>query len=73
MAAALDAVVVGRGAPQSITVDNGTEFASKAMDNDGDETALENAARCPHFPRTAAAARDRICAPVSSLLLETGA
>ena len=31
-AAALDAVVGQRGAPESITVDNGTEFASKAMD-----------------------------------------
>ena len=32
VAAALDNVVVLRGAPKSITVDNGTEFASKAMD-----------------------------------------
>jgi putative transposase len=32
VAIALDAVVALRGAPQSITVDNGTEFASKAMD-----------------------------------------
>jgi putative transposase len=32
VAAALDKIVVGRGAPKSITVDNGTEFASKAMD-----------------------------------------
>jgi putative transposase len=32
VAAALDTVVAGRGAPQSITVDNGTEFASRAMD-----------------------------------------
>ena len=32
VAAALDKVVADRGAPQSITVDNGTEFASKAMD-----------------------------------------
>lgn len=32
VAVALDAVVVSRGAPQSITVDNGTEFASKAME-----------------------------------------
>ena len=32
MAAALDKIVACRGAPQSITVDNGTEFASKAMD-----------------------------------------
>ncbi len=32
VAAALDKVVAWRGAPQSITVDNGTEFASKAMD-----------------------------------------
>ena len=28
----LDKIVAGRGAPRSITVDNGTEFASKAMD-----------------------------------------
>jgi putative transposase len=28
----LDEVIASRGAPQSITVDNGTEFASKAMD-----------------------------------------
>jgi putative transposase len=150
---ALDAVVAGRRAPQPITVDNGTEFASKAMDfwayqngvhldfirpgrpvengyiesfngklrdeclnvevfftlndarrkldhfrndynhrrphsaladrtpaqfaatcsggNDGEQTALENAARFPHFPRTTAGANDRICAPVSGLLLET--
>lgn len=153
VAAALDAVLAGRGAPQSITVDNGTEFASKAMDhwayqncvhldfirpgrpvengyiesfngrlrdeclnievffsladarrkldqfrndynhhrphsslddrtpaefaalcsggNDGGKTALENAARFPHFPRTTTAGNDRICAPVSGLLLET--
>jgi putative transposase len=32
VAAALDKVVNQRGTPQSITVDNGTEFASKAMD-----------------------------------------
>jgi putative transposase len=32
VAAALDLVVALRGAPQSITVDKGTEFASKAMD-----------------------------------------
>ena len=32
VAAALDRIVAERGAPQSITVDNGTEFASKAMD-----------------------------------------
>ncbi len=32
VAAALDKIVAGRGAPRSITVDNGTEFASKAMD-----------------------------------------
>jgi putative transposase len=32
VARALDRVVAGRGAPKSITVDNGTEFASKAMD-----------------------------------------
>jgi transposase InsO family protein len=33
VAAALDKVVAHRGAPKSITVDNGTEFASKAMDH----------------------------------------
>jgi putative transposase len=32
VAAALDRIVADRGAPQSITVDNGTEFASKAVD-----------------------------------------
>ena len=32
VAAALDKIVIRRGAPKSITVDNGTEFASKAMD-----------------------------------------
>ncbi len=32
VAAALDQIVADRGAPQSITVDNGTEFASKAVD-----------------------------------------
>jgi putative transposase len=32
VAAVLDVVVADRGAPQSITVDNGTEFASRAMD-----------------------------------------
>ena len=32
VAIALDRIVSVRGAPQSITVDNGTEFASKAMD-----------------------------------------
>lgn len=32
VATALDTVVAGRGTPKSITVDNGTEFASKAMD-----------------------------------------
>ncbi len=32
VATALDKVVTLRGTPQSITVDNGTEFASKAMD-----------------------------------------
>jgi putative transposase len=32
VAATLDKVVIGRGVPLSITVDNGTEFASKAMD-----------------------------------------
>jgi len=31
--AALDKIVASRGAPRSITVDNGTEFASKAMDH----------------------------------------
>lgn len=153
VAAALDGIVARRGAPQSITVDNGTEFASKAMDlwaycngvhldfirpgrpvensyiesfngrlrdeclnveifvtladarrklalwlhdynhhrphsaladrtpaefaavcsggNDGDRTALENAARFPHFPRTATAGKDLTHAPASSLLLET--
>jgi transposase InsO family protein len=33
VASALDKVVALRGAPKSITVDNGTEFASKAMDH----------------------------------------
>jgi len=33
VATALDKVVMGRGAPESITVDNGTEFCSKAMDH----------------------------------------
>ncbi len=33
VAAALDKIVADRGAPKSITVDNGTEFASKAMDH----------------------------------------
>ena len=32
MAVALDKVIALRGAPQSITVDNGTEFTSKALD-----------------------------------------
>jgi putative transposase len=32
VAAALDKIVSERGAPMSITLDNGTEFASKAMD-----------------------------------------
>ena len=32
MAAALDRVVALRGAPESITVENGTEFTSKATD-----------------------------------------
>jgi len=32
--------------------------------NDGERTALENAARFPHFPRTTATANDRICANV---------
>lgn len=154
VAAALDQVVALRGSPKSITVDNGTEFASKAMDhwtyihgvhldfirpgkpvengyiesfngrlrdeclnvevffsladarrklefwrhdynhhrphsaladrtpaefaaicssgNDGDEAALENAARLPHFHRTATAAGKQLTyPPVSSLLLET--
>jgi putative transposase len=33
VAAALDKIVASRGAPKSITVDNGTEFSSKAMDH----------------------------------------
>jgi putative transposase len=33
VAAALDQVVARRGAPKSITVDNGTEFATTAMDH----------------------------------------
>ena len=32
VAAALDPVVLQRGAPRSITVDNGSEFASRVMD-----------------------------------------
>ena len=32
VAAALDKIVILRSTPESITVDNGTEFASKAMD-----------------------------------------
>ena len=32
VAATLDKIVADRGTPKSITVDNGTEFASKAMD-----------------------------------------
>jgi putative transposase len=32
VAAALDGIVAERGAPRSITVDNGTEFASRAID-----------------------------------------
>ena len=32
VAVVLDGIVADRGAPQSITVDNGTEFASKAVD-----------------------------------------
>jgi len=32
VASALDRVVAKRGGPESMTVDNGTEFASKAMD-----------------------------------------
>jgi len=153
VAAALDKIVASRGAPKSITVDNGTEFAIKAMDhwaynngvhldfirpgrpvengyiesfngklrdeclnvevffslmdarrklalwlhdynyhrphsaladrmpaefaavcsggNDGDHAALENAARFPHFHRTATADKELTDAPISSLLLET--
>jgi putative transposase len=153
VAAALDNIVVLRGAPKSITVDNGTEFASKAMDlwaysngvhldfirpgrpvengyiesfngklrdeclnvelfftladarrkldfwqhdynhhrphsaladrtlaefaaacsggNDGDKTALENAARLPHSHRRTAAGSNLAHALVSGLLLET--
>ena len=150
VAVALDKVVALRGAPKSITVDNGTEFASKAMDhwaylngahldfihpgrpvengyiesfnsrlrdeclnvevffsvadatqtgplaarlqppssaladrtpaefaaicsggNDGDRTALENAARLPHFSRTAATDNHLTNATGSRLLLET--
>ena len=33
VATALDKVLVQRGAPESITVDNGTEFTSKALDH----------------------------------------
>jgi putative transposase len=33
VAAALDKILASRGAPKSITVDNGTEFASKAVDH----------------------------------------
>lgn len=33
VAAALDKIVASRGGPKSITVDNGTEFSSKAMDH----------------------------------------
>jgi putative transposase len=33
VAAALDEITARRGAPESITVDNGTDFASKAMDH----------------------------------------
>jgi putative transposase len=33
VAAQLDRIVIRRGTPQSITVDNGSEFASKAMDH----------------------------------------
>jgi len=32
VAVVLDRIVADRGTPQSITVDNGTEFASKAVD-----------------------------------------
>ncbi len=32
VATALDKVIALRGAPESITVDNGTEYSSKAMD-----------------------------------------
>ena len=153
VALALDAVVARRGAPQSITVDNGTEFASRAMDvwayqnrvhldfirpghpvengyiesfngrlrdeclnvevfftladarrklalwhhdynhhrphsalddrtpaefaaacsrgNDGDQTALENTSRLPHFHRAAAAESMLRRRTYSDLLLET--
>jgi hypothetical protein len=48
------------------------EFAAVCSGgNDADKTALENAARLPHFHRTAAATSDLTNAPVSSLLLET--
>ena len=33
VASALDKIIARRGAPKSITMDNGTEFASKAMDH----------------------------------------
>lgn len=153
VALGLDVVVAGRAAPQSITVDNGTEFASRAMDvwayqnrvhldfirpgrpvengyiesfngrlrdeclnvevfftladarrklalwrhdynhyrphsalddrtpaefaalrsrgNDGDETALENVSRLPHFHRTTAAESMLRKRTYSGLLLET--
>ena len=153
VAVALDKVVSRRGVPTSITVDNGTEFASKAMDhwaynngvhldfirpgrpvengyierfngklreeclnvdvffsltdarrklalwlhdynyhrphsaladrtpaefaavcsggNDGDNAALENAGRLPHFHRPANAEGELAYTPVSGLLLET--
>jgi hypothetical protein len=48
------------------------EFAAACSGGyDGDETALENAARLPHTHRTAAAVRNLTCAPESRLLLET--
>jgi hypothetical protein len=48
------------------------EFAAVCSGGyDGDETALENAARFPHTHRTAAAGKNLNYAPVSSLLLET--
>ena len=48
------------------------EFAAVCSGgNDGDQTALENASRFPHFPHTATADRDLTYAPASRLLLET--
>ena len=48
-----------------------SNFRTCTAHNDADKTALENAARLPHFHRTAAATSDLTNAPVSSLLLET--